>query len=48
MKFKSRVQMLNYVIGKKPDIMKTVDRRAEKRVTDDNRLLDYKLLVILF
>lgn len=47
MKFKSRVQMLNYVIGKKPDIMKTVDRRAEKEgVTDDNRLLDYKLLVI--
>lgn len=39
--------MLNYVIGKKPDIMKTVDRRAEKEgVTDDNRLLDYKLLVI--
>lgn len=31
MKFKSRAQMLSYVIGKKPDIMKTVDRRARKR-----------------
>lgn len=38
--------MLSYVFGKKPDIMKTVDRRAEKEgVTDDNRLLYYKLLV---
>lgn len=47
MKFKSRVQMLSYVIGKKPDIIKTIERRAEKEgVTDGNRLLDYKLLVI--
>lgn len=30
MKFKSQVQMLSYVNGKKPDIIKTVDRRAEK------------------
>ena len=47
MKFKSRVQMLSYVIGKKPDIIKTIERRAEKEgVTDGNRLIDYKLLVI--
>ncbi|EOM7096050.1 hypothetical protein ACMDZ9_001293 [Enterococcus faecalis] len=46
MKFKSRVQMLSYVIGKKPDIIKTIERRAEKEgVTDGNRLLDYKLWI---
>lgn len=39
--------MLNYVIGKKLDIMKIVDWRVEKEgVIDDNRLFDYKLLVI--
>ena len=39
--------MLSYVIGKKPDIIKTIERRAEKEgVTDGNRLIDYKLLVI--
>lgn len=38
--------MLNYVIGKKPDIIKIIERRAEKEgVSDDNRLLDYKSLV---
>ena len=42
MKFKSRVQMLNYVIGKKPDIMKTVDRRAEKEGLQ--MIIDYLII----
>ena len=47
MRFKSQGQMLSYVNERKEEIIKAVDRTAEKEgVIDDSRLLDYKLLVI--